>query len=281
MCYFSVTKTGQRRIQMNYKMVYSDVDGTLLNDAHEMTEKTREAILRLNEKGIPFAIASARSPMGIEAIVKSNRFRCCVVAYNGALILDENRRVLYENGMSAAAAKQIIQFMENERFDLTWNIYTADAWLVKDCQDPRVVREERIVKSVARQGLPESLKMDTVVDKILCMCAPGTIEKVEQCMKEKFPEYEIVKSSDILLEIMKKGMNKANAMKRLCEMCGIPVEQAIAFGDNYNDMEMLQAAGCGYLMENAPEELKAHWRYITKSNNQDGIAVALKKVCAL
>lgn len=96
-------------------------------------------------------------------------------------------------------------------------------------------------------------------------------------LRECFPELSIAKSSDSLLEIMTDGVNKAAAVKYLCELRKIPLSRTMAFGDNYNDLEMLETVECGVLMGNAPSELQKHFSFITKTNAQDGIFLALKE----
>ena len=85
-----------------------------------------------------------------------------------------------------------------------------------------------------------------------------------------------VRSSPILLEIMDLGVNKAEAVKILCEHWKSDVRETIAFGDNYNDMEMLQAVGCGVAMGNAPKDIQEKFEYVTKDNDHDGIAYMLE-----
>lgn len=271
---------------MRYKMICSDVDGTLLDDAHCVTEKTRRSILRAVGQGMMFAIASARSPAGIEPIVKKNGFCCCIIAFNGALILDEKRSILYENGMSVAEAWRITEALEQIGTDVTWNVYTKDRWIVKNRRNPRVQREERIVETIAEEGNVKALSQETVIDKILCMVSREHMAETERWMRKNFPEYVIVRSSACLLEIMKAGNNKAQGLRNLCANKKINEQEVIAFGDHYNDLEMLTVAGCGVLMKNAPQEIKKSWlkkpsanvRMLTEDHNHDGIARVLEKV---
>ena len=88
----------------------------------------------------------------------------------------------------------------------------------------------------------------------------------------------MVKSSDILLEIMAKGISKAEAVKRFCAHLGISPDETIAFGDNFNDVEMLEAVGRSYVMGNAPEEILDRFPYHTADNDHDGIADVLEQI---
>ena len=113
------------------------------------------------------------------------------------------------------------------------------------------------------------------------MCDPEYMAQTEYLLRKCFPELSIAKSSDSLLEIMAGGINKAEAVTFLCELRKIPLSSTIAFGDNYNDLEMLEAVEYGVLMGNAPSELQKHFSFITKSNDQDGIFQALKEIGVL
>lgn len=260
---------------MEYSIVFSDVDGTLLNSRRELSAKTLFSIRSLRERGIPFVIISGRSPSGIYPIQERYGFRSPVVSFSGALILDENRKVLYSRGILPEVAEEVISFVEKNRFDCTWNIYSGEEWIVKSKRDPRIIREESIVHAVAREGNVHTLPRGADIGKILCMCNPDCLPDIETGLKAAFPELYIVRSSDILLEVMPGGVTKSSAVKELCGMWNIPLEKAVAFGDNYNDIEMLETVGMPFLMGNAPKELKDRLANMTDSNDDDGIYNAL------
>lgn len=198
-------------------IVFSDVDGTLLNSRHEITPYTRQAIEGLHQKGVPFVIISARSPGGIYPIVEQYGLHCAVVAYSGALILDENRRVLAHRGMPKALAGELLACIEALPYDLTWCIYSFDQWLVKDRSHPRIMREESIVKAQSCAGTLRDVTAGEV-HKIMCICDPAQTAQVEAAVKAAFPQLSVVKSSDILLEIMAPGITKAAAVQTLCDL---------------------------------------------------------------
>ena len=151
-------------------------------------------------------------------------------------------------------------------------------WIVKSKQDPRILREESIVHASAVKGTIHMLPDTAKVGKILCMCNPDRILEIEQALKAEFPELSIAKSSDILLEIMPNGVTKSSAVKTLCELWNIPLTDTVAFGDNYNDIEMLETVRMPFLMGNAPKELKGRFPNVTDSNDEDGIYKALKQI---
>lgn len=261
-----------------YRIVFSDVDGTLLNANHEVTPATRAAVAGLAEREVPFVIVSARSPSGIYPIMRKNGFWGPIISYSGALVMDGQGNIIHTNGFSQDVARELIGFFDEERLPLTWCLYSNDDWIVRDRTDPRVEREERIVEACAREGSVSSLAEGAPVHKILCICAPGTVEDVERRVRERFGELSVVKSSNILLEIMSPGVDKAEAVRIYCEHVGVDPAEAIAFGDNYNDVGMLEAVGRGVVMGNAPADILARFAHSTADNNHDGIAQELGRL---
>lgn len=261
--------------------VFSDIDGTLLTSEHVVSPLTSSAIHTLTDQGVLFTISSARSPSGIRPIIKKNAFHCCTIAFSGALILDEDQNILYEKGISISDASKIIDVIEKKCPHVTWIVFTSEDWIVKDRTDPHVIHEETVVETTSIEGSLQSLSDTLMVDKILCMCDSEYMSPSETLLRKYFPELSIARSSDSLLEIMAGGINKAEAVKYLCDLRKIPLTSTIAFGDNYNDLEMLEAVGCGVLMGNAPSELQKHFSFVTKSNDQDGIFQAFKELGVL
>lgn len=266
---------------MFLRIVFSDVDGTLLTSDHRMLAGTVYAIKKLQESRIPFVIISARSPSGIFPIMKQYGFSCPVICYSGALILDEDRKVLYSAGFDKGTARDVIAFIEDRDLDCCWNVFSMDTWIVKSRQDPRVILEERIVHAKAREEDIDSLPENAQIGKILCMCNPEHTADIEQMIRKQFRNLSIARSSDTLIEIMANGITKSIAVRELCALWDIPVEAAAAFGDQYNDLEMLETVGFPFLMGNAPEELKKVVSSMTDSNDNDGIYKGLAALGAI
>ena len=256
--------------------VFSDLDGTLLTTDKKITPDTQDAIEQLNDQNIPFVLSSARPPAAIEPIVETYDLDCCMIAFSGGLILDEHRNILYQKGFPLSEAIQIKNYIENYLSDVTWNIYTQNDWIVKDLTAPDIINEATITKVDPIDTLPETLAPDTTVFKIMCMCDPEKLDSVEKHLKKVFPKYSIAKSYYNLLEIMQTGVNKAEAIHHFCSVRNIPLDSTIAFGDNYNDLEMLHTVGHSVVMGNAPEEIRKQFLHVTDDNEHDGIARALE-----
>lgn len=165
------------------KIVFCDVDGTLLTSKLEVLPGTLKAIHALQKRGVPFIITSARSPAGIRPIFARYGFSCPIIAYSGALIVGEDGALLFSAGIAQKEAEALIRFVEQRQFDCTWNVYSRDTWLVKDKTDPRVIREENIVCTQATQGSVASLA-GADVHKILLMCESSAILEIERQLKD-------------------------------------------------------------------------------------------------
>ena len=251
--------------------VFSDIDGTLLNSASQVTPRTRRAIAAVQAAGIPFVIVTARGISGTYPLLEQQEISCTVVTYSGGVILDEARNVIHHHGLTRAQAQEVVDFAEAEGLPMTWSAYSFEDWVAPDASDPRLLQEERIVMARAREGTISSIERDEV-QKILCLCTPGRTIEVERRLKQRFPGLAIAISSETLIEVMPAGSSKAGAVRTLCDLWGIDPVDAFAFGDNYNDLPMLEAVGRGYLMGNAPAELLERASLVAPSNDDDGVA---------
>lgn len=260
--------------------IFSDIDGTLLDPASQVTPRTRAAVAAVQAAGVPFVIVTARGISGTYPLLEQQGITCTVVTYSGGVILDEARNVIHHHGLTRAQAQEVVDFVESEGLDMTWSAYSFEDWVAPDKGDPRLLNEERVVMAEARQGTISSIERDEV-QKILCLCTAGKTEQIERRLKERFPGLSVAISSETLIEVMPAGTSKAGAVRTLCDLWGIDPADAIAFGDNYNDVPMLEAVGHGYLMGNAPAELLGRMPLHAPSNSEDGVARVLEDLALI
>ena len=242
---------------MNIKAVFSDIDGTLLNSQHQITHSTKKAIENLQKKNIKFVIVSGRCPSIIYSMLHKNSLICPIISYNGALILSEDQKQIYEKGMPYKFAIEIINYIRENHFELKWSLYSFGR-----CFKPSTIH---------------LLSKDSTVHYILCICNSKKTVEINEKLAQKFPECTFVRSSKIALDVTVKGVNKATAIAYLCNQWNIDINDTMAFGDNYNDCEMLESVGHGIVMGNAPEDIRNRFTEVTLDNNHDGIPFALKK----
>lgn len=257
-----------------YKAVFSDFDGTLLTSDHKISPRTLAAITRITNNGIPFVPISARSPLGILPYAKQIENYDVIVAFSGALILDRALNVLYSVNISADDIQAINQELAQYP-DLGVNYYTDDDCVARDVNNKWTIFE-RGVTGIQIDPYDESAVYSP--HKIQIIGEVEEILDVENRLKERFPHLAICRSHPNFLEVMEKTATKGNAVRFLESYFNVKEEEAIAFGDNFNDLDMLQNVGLGVAMGNAPEEIKQAANRVTASNNEDGLALILEEV---
>ena len=259
-----------------FKAVFSDIDGTLLNDGHRVTPATARRIRSLARGGVPFILVSARMPSGIFPIQEELGVLSPVICYGGALILDAERRPLYSRGLSRSLALKIKEKLPPETPEFCFCFYSNDLWIASDRLHPLVRREEAITKVRAVSGsVVELLSPEAPVHKLLGFGPPELLDETAARLRAAFPQCAVLKSAPGLLEIMDGSVSKSAALLALCQILGISAGETAAFGDNYNDIDMLKAAGLGVAMGNAPGEVKRAAGFVTRSNNEEGLLYAL------
>ena len=265
---------------MSAQLIFSDLDGTLINDDLKVTAATRDAIRRQIINGNIFVPASARLPKGMMTAVNQILKVCPFIAYNGALALDETGKVLISRFFNAKEAAEICRYVDEQDNDAAWNIYSGYVWYCSEQKSPRVEHEESIVKVQATPTTIEQIAKLQGVHKGLIMGEPEDLDRMQAELTAKYPDLTFVRSSKILLEIVLKGVSKASAVRIVAQEYGVDLKNCIAFGDNYNDEDMLEEVGYPFLMGNAPAELKQKFApaQITADNNHDGVAKALAKI---
>lgn len=182
---------------MTYKCVFSDIDGTLLNSNHQISERTKNKIQELYQRDIPFVLVSARMPKGMSYFLDELKIKEPMVCYSGGLILDENKEVIYSKGFSVEMAKRLFEYIKYY-YQVPVSFYIEDRWMVDEI-------DEGIVEEIYITGLkPEKLNLNGVkkVHKLLIIADKNIIDQLEMSLKEKFTGLKIYKSKDTYLEIM-------------------------------------------------------------------------------
>ena len=203
--------------------------------------------------------------------------RIPVISYSGALVLTEAEEILHDKKMPAGDTEKILAEM-NRWQDIAINFYTGRKWYVREI-NWRVQREIDITQATAEiADFDELISAGTLPNKILVMCEPPACEEMERELGALFPKLNVVRSAPHLLEVMDKSVSKATGIEVLLKHYGISLDEAIAFGDNYNDTEMLQLIPKSVAMANSPDEIKKIASAVTDSNENGGIYTYLAKI---
>lgn len=262
-----------------YKAVFCDIDGTLLTTDHRITDRTKEKIQDIHRSGIPFILVSARMPAGIDPIQKELGIKAPIISYGGALILNEEGRPISSTGLSLSLAEKIRSHVPEETEDYRFCAYSGEKWIVSNRTNPVIRQEEKVTKVRAIEGQMRDFLSDSdIIHKLMCFGPSGLLDDISAGLRAQFPQCTIYKSFHTLLEIMDGHVTKSRAVHTLCGHLGISPQLSAAFGDNYNDADMLQAAGLGIAMGNAPEEVQKQASWVTADNDHEGLFLALDRL---
>lgn len=268
---------------MKKRLLFLDLDGTLLNDAKEITEGNRQALERTLQQGHGVIITTGRplkSALAQAVRLGLDKPGCYVIAYNGAMIYDWGKQ---DKVFSRALAQESVIRVFAQANKLGEHVQTYDSFdvLVEKRGDDDTVRRYCNAVGMTYRVIGD-VRTDLREDPVKCLVInyekKDGLLQMQSWIRENVPQMDCFFSSDYLLEVVPKGMNKGEAVKMLCSMLDVEIENAVACGDAANDLAMLKAAGIGVAMQNAAEEVKAAADYITtRDNNHDGVAEAADK----
>lgn len=261
---------------MTIKLIASDLDGTLLNNQREISSRTKEAILRAREMGVVFTLATGRMYRSALPFALELGIDVPLITYQGALVKTSmSKEVIYHRPLPVELAKEIISIGEKEKYNI--NVYLNDEIYIH--------RETETIKDYCRAvKVPYtvvddlSLFLDQDPTKVLFIGEEEPLVNLWGILNKKFENQAyITKSSPHFLEFTHPKANKGEGIFAIAQGLGIKKEEIMAFGDNFNDIELLGAAGIAVAMGNAREELKEKADYITGTNDQDGVAEGIEK----
>lgn len=262
-----------------YSIVFLDIDGTLLDSSHRIMPCTHDRLKQLQERGVPIILCSARPPKGVNLVAEQAELHGPVACYNGGLIIDEDHTILRDVGIDIQLAMDFKRFV-SERFpELVVSAYLYSVWLAEDPQHPLIQQEAEISGCTPLKGsIAQVAFAASHVHKLLCMGDAMRIRALQKEVQIHFPQLMALRSKPEYLEILSPESTKCSAAKVLLAFYGLQPEQAVAFGDSDVDVDMLQYCGLGVAMGNAPRQVKEAADYVTASNDEEGIYIALNSL---
>lgn len=261
---------------MNYRMIAADMDGTLLNDASELTQRTKNAVIKAADSGIIFVTATGRALQGVEIVNKLFRRDMPFIIFNGAaVVMGKSRSTLFTRFLDPTLALEACgQGIERGMPVILWT--DKNLWASHKCRETLAYSEYYNIEMKYINNAYEF--MEEEVYKLLWIGRPGDISRFQHEMNNHFLDRLNCHSSrPTMLEFVSPDAEKGAAMAELGRRYGIDRSEMVAIGDGYNDISMLKYAGLGIAMENAPDEVKSSCAHVTSSNNEDGVAEALDK----
>ena len=269
---------------MKKRLLFMDLDGTLLDDRKQITDGNRAALDRLLERGHGAIITTGRplkSAMDQAHLLGMDRPGCYLIAYNGAVIYDWTRKKqIFTRSLPYETVNRVVD-LANARGE---HVQTYDTWKVlveRRCDDAAVRRYCALIGMEFR--VIEDVHTDLTEEPVKCLVInyeeKSGLLKIQEWIREHMrEEVDCFFSCDQYLEVVPKGMSKGEAVKMLSAMMNVEIADAVSVGDAANDLSMIEAAGIGVAMANATAEVKAAADYITvQDNNHDGIAEVVER----
>lgn len=269
---------------MPYKIIFSDIDGTLLNAERDLSPLTIETIKHLKEK-LPVVLISARMPAAMRHLQEKLEISHePIIAYNGALILVDGQSI-----SSTEIPFNILESLANfnKNTDAHLSLYHNDEWYVPQI-DFWAKREENNTKITPQlkansEVLEKWDREDKSAHKIMAMGDAEKIDQIRDFLSSEFPgQLHLYRSKDTYLEIANSKISKFTAIEELLQKhYNCEAKDCVAFGDNYNDVEMIKGVGMGVAVGNARPEVLEVANKVTAHGKEDGVATSLRELFRL
>ena len=261
---------------MLYKLIATDMDGTLLNSKSELSPRTKEAIIKTVETGVLFVVATGRAMQGVRIVDELFDADLPFIVFNGAAaVMGKSGEVLFDKFLDAGLAKEVYETGIGLGIPIAlWTKKTL--WLSSLQEATSRYRkyydmDTKIIESI------DELSGEGIY-KVLWFETPENIKRLQHEMNGHFGgRLNCHASLPHLLEFVSPDADKGSALAEIGRLYGIGAGEMLAVGDSYNDISMLKYAGLGIAMENAPDDVKAVCKRVTLSNDDDGVAAVIYK----
>ena len=253
------------------KMIVCDLDGTLLSGKSNIPEENIAALRRAMEAGVQVVIASGRMIEATVPIAEKIGVNGPLSLFNGAMAYDyQSDRILCGATIPCETARRVLEALEERGVYVQAfpgrGFYAQENTAWTDYYSGKI----NVPANIVGQKLSQWLDAD--VFKLLCLGEASQLAETMEALGPRFPEVTFVKSGETHLEIIARGVDKASGMADISRLTGITPDEMMAFGDEMNDLPMLQYVGIGYAMENAVPGVLKQMRLIAPRNTDHGVA---------
>ncbi|ANZ34131.1 Cof-type HAD-IIB family hydrolase [Staphylococcus carnosus] len=281
------------------KLIATDMDGTLLNAGHEVSEENIQAIKAAQDQGITVVIATGRAFYEASSPIEPTGLKVPYICLNGAEVRDESFDIMHTSSLNREMIEQITNILNSE--DVYYQVYTNFGIYTEDPQKDldiyidiaehagQKADVEKIRNHIQHRIDQGTLKVvdnydditgrrGEIVMKILAYDAD--VEKIERVSKqlEQHSNLAISSSARGNIEITNAYAQKGIALEEITNQLGIDMKDVMAIGDNMNDVSMLERVGYPVAMENAIPEVKEYAKEITDTNEHSGVGKAINKM---
>jgi len=263
-------------MKLRYDMIALDVDGTLLDERHVLTPGTREAVRQAAEAGAEIVLCTGRGPANTFPVLEELGLTGVIITHNGAATVDAARReLLHQCPMDEGTVAPYIAYCREH--GVHYDVNTAfDLYIEEASPEALAMYENYRITPLKRPPggeLPEGLVKLTVFGE------KGVMDKVQADWEAEGwpPGLQRIRSGDFFIDVQQPEASKGKALAQLAKLRGVERGRVLAIGNYYNDVGMLEYAGLGIAMGNSPDAVKRSADAVTSSNDEDGVAEALRQ----
>ena len=261
-----------------YKLIVIDLDNTLLNNEHQISQFNREVIKKVQAKGIEVIIATGRMYVSAQPYINELTLKTEAIVYNGAMVKDiTSGQVKYHKPIDKNIARVIIEDLKREGLHI--NLYQHDKLYVD--QDNEYKKRYEEVSGVKAQIVDNLVELDFDDPTKLLIIEDDSDKHTyyQKYLREKYGnKIDVTESTKYFIEVGAKNVNKGKTLQQISQSKGIKQEEVMAIGDSFNDIEMLKYAGTAIAMQNAAEAVKQTADIIAPHHEEDGVAKILDKL---
>ncbi len=256
------------------KLIALDLDDTLLRTDLTISRRAKNAIWKAVEQGTAVTLATGRMFSSALPYALELGLNLPLITYQGALVKYADGRVISQSPIPLATARSLAGFLLPLGYHL--NVYINDElYMEKDTPEARKYAASNKVPIHFVEDLQGAIKAEPL--KMLVIAEEPRIDTLAEKLRREFNGLGFVKSRADYLEINDLGATKGQALEKLAQSLGLVKDQVMAVGDSMNDFDMIKYAGWGIAMHNAVPEVKAAAQYVTRNNDDDGVAEAIEK----
>ncbi len=256
------------------QVVALDLDGTLLNAEQEVSDYNKRVLKELESRGVEVMICTGRPYIAMEQFYKELQLKSPMICFNGARIVDAQGTALLHTTIDERIGKRLIEIGEEEH--VFCHGFVDNQWLIKEENDTTKAYSGKTGIKPTLVNFKEVTPLNFT--KMMYIDDPEKLKRVDERLTNEMGD-EIYKafSWTTYLEVMNKESSKARALEFYLQSKGLSHKNLLAMGDGWNDMEMIQFAGVGAVMENGADELKEHATFIAPHHNDNGVGRFLEE----
>jgi len=265
-----------------YRLLVTDVDGTLLDRHHQLPPENAAAIQALRAQGHGFTLATGRIELAVRPFVDQLQLDVPLILYNGARIVDPRTgRCLWQAHLPPAAVETALVLLRELPVDV--NLYSEGQLFVRAITPPvqEHLNKDKVTANVVGDLLTfVRTRCPGPVTKLLIIGQEPAFREFAQQLRRRLGDpmpVHLVSSDPVYLEMLPDGASKGAGLRYLCRHLGIPLEQVVAVGDAPNDIDMLEAAGVGVAVANAHPDVLAASDYVAPACDEGGVAHVIRR----